>query len=154
MGKKKDKKGKKGKDKGKAKAAASAATAKKTAASSGMSTKEQQILPAKFAKMFDGLTYAHQRKQYKRALKSADAILEKYPENGETLAIKGLILMDMSKSRSFAAKGKKAVSSEDPEALVKKGLSKNFKSSVCWHVCGLMNRVRKHHNWFICRFCR
>lgn len=36
-------------------------------------------------------------KQYKRALKSADAILKKFPNHGQTLAMKGLVLNGMGK---------------------------------------------------------
>lgn len=54
-------------------------------------------------------------------------MLKKHPEHGETLAMRGLILNCMER---------KAEAYE----YVKKGLSKDIRSHVCWHVFGLVHR--------------
>ena len=59
--------------------------------------------------MFRGLQKHFDMKQYKKAIKQADAILKKFPKHGETLAMKGLILSSMGKS-------------EEAHAFVKEGL--------------------------------
>lgn len=69
----------------------------------------------------------YETKQYKKGLKAADAVLKKHPEHGETLAMRGLILNCMDR---------KAEAYE----YVKKGLSKDIRSHVCWHVFGLVHR--------------
>jgi hypothetical protein len=37
----------------------------------------------------------YENKMYKKALKEADGILKKHPDNGETLAMKGLIVFQL-----------------------------------------------------------
>ena len=49
-------------------------------------------LPPKEAALFKSIVKHYETKQYKKGLKAADAVLKKYPEHGETLAMKGLIL--------------------------------------------------------------
>lgn len=88
---------------------------------------DEQQLPPKESTLFRQVLRFYETKQYKKALKSADAILKKYPNHGETLAMKGL---------TFNALNKK----DDAHLLVKKGLSMNIKSHVCWHVYGLLYR--------------
>lgn len=39
----------------------------------------------------------YERKEYKKSLKAADAILKKFPTHGESLAMKGLTLNQMGK---------------------------------------------------------
>lgn len=69
----------------------------------------------------------YETKQYKKGLKAADAVLKKHAEHGETLAMRGLILNCMER---------KAEAYE----YVKRGLSKDIRSHVCWHVFGLVHR--------------
>ncbi|ONK76623.1 uncharacterized protein A4U43_C03F30260 [Asparagus officinalis] len=75
---------------------------------------------------------SYETKQYKKGLKSADAILKKFPEHGETLSMKGLILNCMDRK---------------PEAyeLVRRGLKNDLKSHVCWHVYGLLYRSDREY---------
>ena len=65
----------------------------------------------------------YETKQYKKGVKSADAILKKFPEHGETISMKGLILNCMDKK-------------EEAYELVRKGLKHNLRSHVSWHVYG------------------
>lgn len=69
----------------------------------------------------------YEQKQYKRGVKSADAILKKHPDHGETQAMKGLILNCMGQK-------------EEAYELVKLGLRNDVRSHVCWHVYGLLYR--------------
>lgn len=64
-----------------------------------------------------------QTKQYKKGLKTADAILKRFTGHGETLAMKGLLQNCL---------GHKEVALD----LVKRGVKNNLRSHVCWHVFG------------------
>ena len=66
-------------------------------------------LPKKEADLFKNVVKHYEMKQYKKAVKQADTILKKFPNHGETLAMKGLTLNYMSKR-------------EEAHALVKQGL--------------------------------
>jgi tetratricopeptide (TPR) repeat protein len=55
-------------------------------------------LPKKEGDAFKGVVKHYETKQYKKAIKQADAILRRFPNHGETLAMKGLTLNYMSKS--------------------------------------------------------
>jgi outer membrane protein assembly factor BamD (BamD/ComL family) len=66
-------------------------------------------LPKKEQDMFRTLQKHYDMKQYKKALKQADAILKKFPRHGETLAMKGLTFSSMGKG-------------EEAHACVKEGL--------------------------------
>jgi peptide alpha-N-acetyltransferase len=65
----------------------------------------------------------YETKCYKKGIKAADAILKKYPEHGETLAMKGLTLNCLERK-------------EDAYKLVREGLKQDLGSHVCWHVYG------------------
>jgi hypothetical protein len=47
-----------------------------------------QPLPSKESGLFRQLVKFYESKQYKKAIKAADQILKKFPEHGETLAMK------------------------------------------------------------------
>ena len=66
-------------------------------------------LPKKENDLFKNVVKNYEQKQYKKAIKQADAILKKYPNHGETLAMKGLVLNNMEKK-------------EEAHAFVKQGL--------------------------------
>ncbi|XP_024374282.1 N-terminal acetyltransferase A complex auxiliary subunit NAA15 isoform X1 [Physcomitrium patens] len=84
-------------------------------------------LPPKENNLFKLIVKSYETKQYKKGLKASDQILRKFPEHGETLAMKGLILNCMDrKAEAFE--------------LVRKGLKNDLKSHVCWHVYGLLYR--------------
>ena len=83
-----------------------------------------QVLPSKEGSLFRQVVRHYETKQHKKGIKAADQILKKFPEHGETLAMKGLIL-----SQSQAKK-------EEAYDLTRKGLRFNMRSAVCWHVLG------------------
>jgi len=99
----------------------------KAAAAAAAPKADEQVLPLKDQTLFKQVLRFYETKQYKKAMKSADAILKKHPNHGETLAMKGL---------TYNALNKK----EEAHALVKRGLAMNIKSHVCWHVYGLLYR--------------
>eukprot|EP00899_Mesostigma_viride_P025222 jgi/Mesvir1/5885/Mv00657-RA.1 len=86
-----------------------------------------QALPAKENNIFKSIVKFYETKQYKKGLKAADLILKKFPEHGETLAMKGLTLNCLEKK-------------EEAYELVRKGLKNDLGSHVCWHVYGLLYR--------------
>ena len=70
-----------------------------------------------------------QTKLYKKGLKTADLILKKFPENGETLAMKGLLCNCLNRK-------------DEAYDLVKQGVKSNLRSHVCWHVYGYVGTLR------------
>ncbi|XP_057968135.1 N-terminal acetyltransferase A complex auxiliary subunit NAA15 [Malania oleifera] len=89
-------------------------------------------LPPKEANLFKLIVKSYETKQYKKGLKAADAILKKFPDHGETLAMKGLTLNCMDrKSEAYD--------------LVRSGLKNDLKSHVCWHVYGLLYRSDREY---------
>ncbi len=109
---------------------------KAAAAASGASTTsvaDQQKLPPKEALLFKQLLKLYETKQWKKAMKVVDQILQKFPSNGETIAMKGLINHSLKKK-------------DEAIALIKKGVAFNMKSHVCWHVYGLYYRAEHKYN--------
>lgn len=92
-----------------------------------MASKDSQVLPQKEAAVFKTIVKFYETKQYKKGLKSADSILKKFPEHGETLAMKGLTLNCLDRKK-------------EAYEHVRLGLKKNMMSHVCWHVYGLLYR--------------
>lgn len=79
----------------------SAATSKQAASTSPASKQtaaaapNPQQLPAKDQSTFKLLVRLYEQKQYKKGIKQADAILKKHPTHGETLAMKGLVCIQL-----------------------------------------------------------
>jgi tetratricopeptide (TPR) repeat protein len=71
-------------------------------------------LPKKEADLFRNVVKHYEMKQYKKAIKQSDAILKKFPNHGETLAMKGLTLNYTNKK-------------EEALALVKLGLMNDMR---------------------------
>ncbi len=72
---------------------------------------------------FRSVVKFYETKQYKKGLKAVDQILKKFPEHGESLAMKGLIQNCLGRK-------------EEALALVRLGLRHDMQSHVCWHVYG------------------
>lgn len=89
-------------------------------------------LPAKEANLFKSVVKLYETKQLKKALKAADAILKRFPDHGETLAMKGLTLNALDKK----------VEATD---LVRRGLRMDMRSHICWHVYGLLYRSERDY---------
>lgn len=82
--------------------------------------------------MFRHLVQNYESKQYKKGLKAAEQILKKFPNHGDTQAMKALILNNQGKQ-------------EEAFDLCKLALKNSMKSHVCWHVYGLLYRSVKNY---------
>ncbi|OEH76689.1 N-terminal acetyltransferase complex subunit [Cyclospora cayetanensis] len=78
--------------------------------------------------------WLYEQKHNKKALKQADLILKKFPEHGETLSMKGLILSNMGNDKK-----------QDAYDYAKRGLRADITNCVCWHVLGLLYRQDKDY---------
>lgn len=90
-------------------------------------------LPKKETDLFRSVVKLYECKQYKKGLKAADTVLKKFPNHGETLCMKGLIL-------NCTGKRDEAIN------MVKMGLMNDMRSHVCWHVYGLIYRSERNYN--------
>ncbi|CAM9611231.1 unnamed protein product [Chrysoparadoxa australica] len=91
-----------------------------------------RALPKKESDLFRQILKNYETKQYKKVVKAADTILKKFPEHGETLAMKGLTLNSLDKK-------------EEGLDLVKRGLKADLRSHVCWHVYGLIHKAERNY---------
>lgn len=90
-------------------------------------------LPPQEANLFKKILKCYEMKQYKKSLQLVKEILKKFPDHGETLSMKGLILNYCNK---------KAEAYE----CAAKGLKNDLKSHVCWHVYGLLQRSDRKYD--------
>ncbi|KAI8807981.1 NMDA receptor-regulated protein 1-domain-containing protein [Cladochytrium replicatum] len=90
-------------------------------------------LPSKEAAIFKSILKFYEHKQYRKGLKNAEQILKKFPEHGETLAMKGLFLSHVDRK-------------EEAHEFIKKGLKNDLRSHICWHVYGLLHRGDKNYD--------
>src|SRR6266550_6773849 len=97
-----------------------------------MSRLQKRALPSKESSLFKDLLSLYETRQLKKGLKTADQILKKFPEHGESLCMKGLILTHMGKR-------------DDGLDLVKKGMRLDLTSHICWHVFGLIQKGEKNY---------
>lgn len=91
------------------------------------------ILPNKEKGLFAKLIQEYESKKYKIGLKTADQILKKFPEHGETLCMKGLILASLNRQNEGLE-------------LAKQGLRFDLTSFISWHALGILNRIVKNYN--------
>ncbi|WFD20406.1 hypothetical protein MCAP1_002650 [Malassezia caprae] len=82
--------------------------------------------------LFARLIQEYENRKYKPALKTADAILSKAPEHGETLAIKGLVLFTLQQR-------------EEGLRLAKLGVRHELTSFICWHALGIVYRMDRNY---------
>jgi len=75
-------------------------------------------LPSKESALFKQILKYYEFKQYKKGLKAAEQILKKFPEHGETLAMKGLFLNHMDRK-------------EEAHDFVRKGIRYDLNSHIC-----------------------
>lgn len=93
----------------------------------GAAQPRKAALPPKEQSLFKQMFRLYEIKQYKKANKTADQILRAVPEHGETLAMKGLILRALDQR-------------EEAYDLARRGLRKDIRSQVAWHILGLLHR--------------
>jgi len=110
---------------------------------------QNRPLPKKESDLFKNVVKFYESKQYKKGLKNADTILKRFPNHGETLCMKGLIVNAMANSAAAAQGSKKKEEEGDKKKeaieLVKKGLMMDMRSHVCWHVYGLLHRSTQNY---------
>ncbi|KIK70186.1 hypothetical protein GYMLUDRAFT_150688 [Collybiopsis luxurians FD-317 M1] len=91
-----------------------------------------RYLAPKESTLFKELLNLYETKQLKKGLKTADQILKKYPEHGETSCMKGLVLVHMGRR-------------EEGIELVRKGIRLDLTSHIVWHVFGLIQKGEKKY---------
>ncbi|KAF8582555.1 N-terminal acetyltransferase A, auxiliary subunit [Ramaria rubella] len=89
---------------------------------------QKKPLPLKEQTLFKELLSLYESRTLKRALKTADQILKKVPDHGETMCMKGLVLTHMNRK-------------DEGMELVKKGLVFDMQSHICWHVLGIIKKA-------------
>ncbi|KAJ7096723.1 NMDA receptor-regulated protein 1-domain-containing protein [Mycena belliarum] len=92
----------------------------------------KRALPPKESNLFKELLTLYETRQLKKGLKTADLILKKFPEHGETTCMKGLVLTHMGRR-------------EEGIELVRKGVRLDLTSHICWHVYGLIHKGEKNY---------
>jgi len=97
---------------------------------------DPHALPKRERAMFSDMVECYETRQYAKGIELADAIAQKYPMHGETLAMKGLIVRSMDDGEEVNV---------EAHALVEKGISCHPRSHVCWHVLGLVHRQERNH---------
>ncbi|PWY80599.1 N-terminal acetyltransferase catalytic subunit Nat1 [Aspergillus heteromorphus CBS 117.55] len=91
-----------------------------------------QPLSSKDASLFRQVVRHYENKQHKKGIKTAEQILKKNPNHGDTLAMKALIMSNMGQQ-------------EEAFVLAKEALKNDMKSHICWHVYGLLYRAEKNY---------
>ncbi|KAF9226310.1 N-terminal acetyltransferase A, auxiliary subunit [Gyrodon lividus] len=91
-----------------------------------------QALATKDRKLFTDLLQAYEQRQFSKGRKFADQILKKYPDHGETMCMKGLIMIHVGERTPGIA-------------LIKDGMRQNLNSHICWHVWALVQKGE--HNY-------
>ncbi|KAN0060410.1 hypothetical protein ACQY0O_007740 [Thecaphora frezii] len=93
---------------------------------------KKSALPTKERTLFARLISEYENKKHKLGVKTADAILKKFPEHGETLCMKGLLLASLNRR-------------EEGMELAKKGVRFDLTSFICWHALGILHRMDKNY---------
>lgn len=102
---------------------------------------KDRVLPNKEAGLFRQLLQAYELKQHKQGIKTADQILKKLPNHGETLAIKALVIhSSLPHNHPTATSQPKG---EESERLVAAALRKDPYSHITHHVNSIILRANK-----------
>ncbi|KAF9353908.1 N-alpha-acetyltransferase 15, NatA auxiliary subunit [Mortierella sp. NVP85] len=91
-----------------------------------------QSLPWKENILHKQALKCYEDKEYKKGYRLAEQILKKAPDHGETMALKGLFGYHLDKK-------------DEALEFIKKGLVKDIKNPVCWHIYGLYHRSDKNY---------
>jgi len=103
------------------------------------------LLPSREQGLFKELLTLYETRQLKKAIKTADTILKKFPEHGETLAMKGLVLTHMPPAPSTPGQTQQSRKEEGLE-LIKRGVRLDLTSHIVWHVLGLVQKADKAYD--------
>eukprot|EP01112_Ceratiomyxa_fruticulosa_P013435 TRINITY_DN3780_c0_g1_i1.p1 TRINITY_DN3780_c0_g1~~TRINITY_DN3780_c0_g1_i1.p1 ORF type:complete len:900 (+),score=223.42 TRINITY_DN3780_c0_g1_i1:541-3240(+) len=92
----------------------------------------KQVLPSKEQSCFKQLVVYYTEKQYKKGIKEADRILKSFPNHGETLSMKALILSCMGKK-------------DESMLLAKEGVKNDISSFLCWHSLSIVHKADRNY---------
>ncbi|KAK0523394.1 hypothetical protein OC842_006160 [Tilletia horrida] len=106
-----------------------------------MPPKRPAALPTKERALFANLLQDYEKRKYKLGIKTADSILKKFPEHGETLAMKGLLVASLNRK-------------QEGLELAKKGLRYDLGSFICWHALGIIYRMERNYQEAIKSYTR
>ena len=118
-------------------------------------------LPKKEADLFKNVIKFYESKQLKKAIKNADLILKRYPNHGETLCMKGLIVNAMANSGIVGVdslkgdKNKKSGGSSDSSSEkedLKSSVAEKKKEAIELVKLGLMKDMR-YVLYLYCMLC-
>ncbi|UZJ50999.1 hypothetical protein CBS101457_000319 [Exobasidium rhododendri] len=90
-------------------------------------------LPTKERALFTRLIQEYETKKHKAGLKTAETILKKFPEHGETLCMKGLLLASLDRRIEGLE-------------LAKQGVRFDLTSFIAWHALGILHRMSKNYS--------
>lgn len=94
---------------------------------------KRAALPTKERALFQRLIQEYETKKYKLGLRTADTILKKFPDHGETISMKGLLLGSSPSRRTEGIE------------LAKRGVRLDLTSFICWHALGILQRQEKNY---------
>ncbi|SCM27022.1 N-alpha-acetyltransferase 15, NatA auxiliary subunit, putative [Plasmodium berghei] len=95
---------------------------------------DNKTLPNKEMNNFRMITQMIELKKYKKALKTCEQILKKYPKNGETLSVKGYLLNLIDENNK-----------DEAFKYAKEGIKNNLSSSFCWYLYGCLYKNYKNY---------
>lgn len=102
---------------------------------------KDRILPSKESGLFRQLLQHYEMKQHKQGIKTADQILKKFPNHGETLAIKSLVIhSSLPHNHPTATSQPKG---EEADRLIATALRKDPHSHITHHVHSIILRADK-----------
>ena len=100
--------------------------------------KDNKVLPAKEATILRRAIAEYDSGKYKVSLKSAETVLKKSPNHGETLAVKGLCLAQLERK-------------VEAVEVAKQGLRQDLTSFLCWHALAIcQRRIRNYQEALKC----
>jgi N-alpha-acetyltransferase 15/16, NatA auxiliary subunit len=109
----------------------------------------KRALPLKEAALFKELLNQYESRQLKKAQKTADQILKKFPEHGGVCFVRFMIyLISYTRSETICMKGLVLTHMgrrEEGLDLVKKGVRLDLTSHIVWHVFGLIQKGEKNY---------
>ena len=98
-------------------------------------------LPRKEGDLFNDALIAYEQRKFKDALHAIEKILKKFPNHGETLCMKGLIVRNCELKPNETEEERKKKAHE----FVSVGVKNNIFSHVCWHVYGLLHKADRNY---------
>ena len=104
-------------------------------------------LPKREGDAFNAALIEYENRRFKEALTSIEKILKKFPNHGETLCMKGLVVRHhvepMKKKKDWKnTEEERRMRAHD---LVSRGVKNHVGSHVCWHVYGLLHKADRNY---------